>query len=125
MTVPNDRVYLIEHIYKENKHFKSLQHLVVRVKKITKDEYERFYCALYSNLDQTPKINRRLLHGNAKTLTVPYIRTPTAGLEREEELLHRNNTRPSMVCDKLIRGNDPYTSCSQSEEPRNLKKVQN
>ena len=126
MIFPNNKVYLIKRIYRENKNFKSLQYLVVRVKKITIDEYERFYCVVHCNLGpETKDQPLKLPHRNSKTLTAPYIRTSKAVLEREEELLHRDSTRPSIVYDKLIRENDTYTSYSQSEEPRNLMQVHN
>ena len=98
-------------IYREN--FKGLRYLEVRAKKITEDEYERFYCVVYSNLGpDTEYPPLKLPDGNSKTLTAPYIQASKAVLEREEELLHRDSTRPSMVCDELIRENDPYTSYS-------------
>ena len=43
----------------------------------------------------------------------------------EEKLLHRDSIRALMMYDEFIRENDPYSSYSQSEEPRNLKQVQN
>ena len=70
MTVPNDEVELIERFYRENKNFKGLRHLVVRVRKMTKDEYEIFYCVVYSNLEpDTEDQLLKLLHENSKTLT--------------------------------------------------------
>ena len=98
ITVPKDEVYLIERLYRENKNFKGLRHLMVWVEKIIEDKYGRFYCAVYSNLGpDTEDQPLKFPHENSKTLAAHYIRTSKAVLEREEELLHRESTRPSMV----------------------------
>ena len=66
---------------------------------------------MYNNLGpDTEDQPLKLPHENSKTLTAPYIRTSKAVLEKKEELLHRDSTRPSIVYDKLIRENNPYTS---------------
>ena len=76
MIAYNDEVYLMERIYRENKNLKGLQHLVVWFKKITKDEYERFHCVVYSNLRPDTKDQLfKLPHKTSKTLKAPDIRT--------------------------------------------------
>lgn len=46
LTLPKNKIYLINCIYRENKTFKGMQNLVVQGKKVTKDEHERFYCVV-------------------------------------------------------------------------------
>ena len=66
----------MERIYRENQIFKGFQHLLVWFKKITKGEYERFYCVVYSNLrPDTKGQSFKLPHTTSIALTALYIRT--------------------------------------------------
>ena len=83
---------------------------------------------MYSNLGRDTKDQSlKLPHWNWKFLTAPYTGTSKAVLEREreQELVHRDSTRPSIMYKKLFKENDPYRSHSQSEESRITKQVQN
>lgn len=124
VSVPTDEVYLLERTYRDNKNFKGLRHLVVRAKNTIK--HERFCCVIYSRSAETIEDDTVLLpHGNSKkNLSSSYIRTSKTILEKEDEMLEMEG-RPSMVYDQMVRNANPFTSCSQSQEPRNLKQVYN
>ena len=53
----------------------------------------------------------------------PYIRTSQYMLNAERQLLESN--KPHKVYEDLVTAVDPFTTSSQSEEPRNLKQIQN
>jgi len=120
---PENEVYIIERIYRDSKSFNGLKHMVVRVKRVDRNEYEKHCLVVYSMTKGNDGEEQLKPHGNAKKTNSAYIRTTRDTLEREEELLELS--RPSMVYYDLVRESDPYTSLSQSSEPRNLKQVQN
>ena len=64
-----------------------------------------------------------LPHGNSSKTEHPYIRTSQYMLNAERQLLESN--KPHKVYEDLVTAVDPFTTSSQSEEPRNLKQIQN
>lgn len=118
------KVYVIERYYRKNKSIKGLRHMVVRVKNVTKVEYEDFFCVIYSYDENSRQESFQIMpHGNSKSSNHPYIRTSQAVLEKESRLLE--GKKPSRVYDELVVETNPLISSSQSKEPRNLKQVQN
>lgn len=127
VNIPQNEVYLLERIYRDSKSFNGLKHIVARVKQVDKEDYEKYSLVIYSR-NFTPAEhdhNDILPHGNAKKTTLPYIRTSKTVLEKETELLQNLDSRPSMIYDDLVNTFDPFTTTSQSSEPRNLKQIQN
>ena len=96
--------------------------MVVKVKNVDKMYYEDFFCVVYSyNKSST---NYELLpHRNSTKTDHPYIRTSQAILNEEDQTL--TTSKPHKVYDEMVNSVNPLTSSSQSEEPRNLKQVQN
>jgi len=125
--IPQSEVYLLERIYRDSKSVNGLKHIVARVKRVDKEEYEKHCLVLYIRNIKTGENdnNEVLAHGNAKKTATPYIRTSTTILEKESELLENLDARPSMVYDELVNTFDPFTTSTQSLEPRNVKQVQN
>ena len=64
-----------------------------------------------------------LPHGNSSKTEHPYIRTFQYMLNAERQLLESN--KPHEVYEDLVAAADPFTRSSQSEEPQNLKQIQN
>ena len=64
-----------------------------------------------------------LPHGNSSKTEHPYIRISEYMLNAERQLLESN--KPHKVYEDLVAAADPFTTSSQSEEPRNLKQIQN
>ena len=64
-----------------------------------------------------------LPHGNSSKAEHPYIRTSHYVLNAERQLSESN--KPHKVYEDLVAAADPFTTSSQSEEPRNLKQIQN
>ena len=122
---PANEVYKVERIYRDSKSFNGLKHMVVRAKRVDKSEYEKHCVVVYSMTKASGEDEQLQPHGNAKKTNSAYIRTKKDTLNREEELLNQPLSRPSMVYYDLVTESDPYTSISQSSEPRNLKQVQN
>ena len=60
---------------------------------------------------------------NSSKMEHPYIRTCQYILNAERQLLESN--KPHKVYEDLVAAADPFTTSSQSEEPRNLKQIQN
>ena len=119
------KVYAIERYYRKNKSFPGLRHMVVKVKNVMSLHYEKYLCVVYSNSDER-KINSDfsiLPHGNSTKSQHPYIRTSKNTLERESELLGAN--QPFQTYENLVKETDPFTSTSQSNEPRNVKQIHN
>ena len=66
-------------------------------------------------------------HGNSKTVSDverPYIRTSKEVLHQQQEMALLGSTATEIYHVQL-RESNPFTSVSQSQEPRNLKQVQN
>ena len=125
--IPQCEVYLLERIYRDSKSFNGLKHVVARVKRLDEEVYEKHCLVLYiRNVKTGENANNQILaHGNAKKTANPYIRTSKTILEKESELLENLDSRPSMVYDELVNTFDPFTTTTQSSEPRNVKQVQN
>ena len=62
-------------------------------------------------------------HGNSSKTEHPDIRTFQYLLNAERQLLQSN--KPHKVYKDLVATADPFTTSSQSEEPRNLRQIQN
>ena len=60
---------------------------------------------------------------NSSKMEHPYIRTCQYMMNAERQLLESN--KPHKVYEDLVAAADPFTTSSQSEEPRNLKQIQN
>ena len=96
--------------------------MVLKVQNVDKMYYEDFFCVVYS-YNKTSADFELLPHGNSTKTGHPYIRTSQAILDEEDQML--TTTKPHKVYDEMVKSANPLTSSSQSEEPRNLKQVQN
>ena len=95
--ITEENIYVLERYYRQCKSFPGLKRMVVRIKKMSSQMYESHCCVIHSlqasNAEEEVVI---LSHGNStKLIDRPYIRTSSATLEREKELLVTN---PSMCC---------------------------
>ena len=116
------KVYTIESYYRRNKSFPGLRHMVVKVKNVDKMYYKYFFCVVYSYTKSSGDYELHP-HGNSTKTDHPYIRTSQAVLNEEDQMLA--TSKPYKVYDEVINSANPLTSSLQSEEPRNLKQVQN
>ena len=117
---------MIERYYRKNKSLPGLRHMVVKIKNATKLCYEKYFCIVYSICEETDtqmSYTKVLPHGNYSKTEHPYIRTSQYVLNAERQLLESN--KPHKVYEDLVAAADPFTTSSQSEEPRNLKQIQN
>ena len=101
---PNE-VYMIERYYCKNKSPTALRHMVVKIKNAIKLCYEKDFCIIYRICEEID------------TQTSKYL------LNAELQLLESN--KPHTVYEELVTAAHPFTTLSQSEEPRNLKQIQN
>ena len=62
-------------------------------------------------------------HGNSTKTGHPYIRTSLAILNEADQMV--TTSKSHRVYDEMVNSANPLISSSQSEEPRNLKQVQN
>ena len=112
----------IERYYRRKKSFSGLRHTVVKVKNVDKMYYEDFFCVVYS-YNKSSADYELLPHSNSTKTDHPYIRTSEAILNEEDQML--TASKPHEVYDEMVKSANPLTSSSQSEQPRNLKQVQN
>ena len=96
--------------------------MVVKVKNVDKMYYEDFFCVVYS-YNKSSTDYELLPHGNSTKTDHPYIRTSPAILNEEDQMLTTSNSHK--LYDEMVKSANLLTSSLQSEEPRNLKKVQN
>ena len=122
LLVEPSKVYTIERYYRRNKSFPGLRHMVVKVKNVDKMYYEDFFCVVYS-YNKSSADYELLPHGSSTNAGHPYIRTSQAILNEEDQML--TTSKPHKVYDEMVKSANPLKSSSQSEEPRNLKQVQN
>ena len=121
---PN-KVCMIERYYRKNKSLPGLRHMVVKIKNETKLCYEKYFCIVYSifeEINTQMSYTKLLPHRNSSKTEYPYIRTSQYMLNAEQ-LLQSN--KPHKVYEDLVAAADRFTTSSQSEEPRNLKQIQN
>ena len=126
VVVDLNEAYMIERCYHKNKSLPSLKHIAVKIKNTTKLCYENFFCIVYSmceEIDTQMSYTKVLPHGNPSKTKHPYISTSQYMLNAERQLLESN--KPHKVYEDLVAAADPFTTSSQSEEPRNLKQIQN
>ena len=122
---PNE-VYMIERYYRKNKSLPGLRHMMAKIKNATKLCYEKCFCIVYSiceEIDMQISYTKVLPHGNSSKTEHPYIRPSQYMLNAERELLESN--KQHKVYEDLVAAADPFTTSFQSEEPRNLKQIQN
>ena len=96
--------------------------MAVKVKNVDKIYYEDFFCVVY-NQNKSSADYGLLAHGNSTKTDHPYIRTSQAILNEEDQIL--TTSKPHKVYGEMVNLTNPLTSSSQSEEPINLKQVQN
>ena len=122
LLVEPSKVYTIERYYRRNKSFPGLRHMVVKVKNVDKMYCENVFCVVYS-YNKSSADYELLPHGSSTNAGHPYIRTSQAILNEEDQML--TTSKPHKVYDEMVKSANPLKSSSQSEEPRNLKQVQN
>ena len=123
LLVKPSKVYTIEKCYRRNKSFPGLRHIAAKVKNVDKMCYEDLLCVVYSNDKFSAGDYGLLPHDDSTKTDHPYLRTSQAILNEEDQMLTTN--KPHKVYDEMVNSANPLTSSSQSEEPRNLKQVQN
>ena len=96
--------------------------MVVKVKNVDKMYYEDFFCVVYS-YNKSSADYELLPHGNSIKTDHPYIRTSQTILNEEDQML--TTSKPHKVYNEMVNSTNPLTSSPQSEEPRNVKQVQN
>ena len=100
--------------------------MVIKIKNPTNSCYEKYFCIVYSiyeEIDQQISHTKVLPHGNSSKRKHSYTRASQYMLNAERQLLESN--KPHKVYEDLVAAADPFTTSSQSEEPRNLKQIQN
>ena len=111
---------------KNKKSFSVLRHMVIKIKNPTNSCYEKYFCIVYSiyeEIDQQISHTKVLPHGNSSKRKHSYTRASQYMLNAERQLLESN--KPHKVYEDLVAAADPFTTSSQSEEPQNLKEIQN
>ena len=95
--ITEENIYVLERYYRQCKSVPGLKRMVVRIKKMSSQMYESHCCVIYSLQASNPEEEVVILsHGNSTKLNDRlYIRTSSATLEREKELLVTN---PGMCC---------------------------
>ena len=99
--------------------------MILKIKNVTKLCYEKYFCIVYSicqQIDTQMQYIKVLPHGNSSKTKHPYLRTSQYMLNAERQLLEPN--KPRKVYEDFVAAADPFTTSSQSEEPRNLKQIQ-
>ena len=117
---------MIEIYYRINKILLDLRHMVVKIKNATNLCHEKYFCIAYSiceEIDTQMSYTKVLPHGNSSKTEHLYIRTSRYMLNAERQLLESNKLHK--VYEDLVAAADPFITSSQSEEPRNLKQIQN
>ena len=112
--------------YHKNKSLPGLRHMVVKIKNATSLCCEIYFYIVYSiceEIDTQMLYTKVLPHGNSLKTEHPYIRTSQYMLYAERQFLESN--KPHKVYKDLVATADPFTTSSQSEEPQNLKQIQN
>ena len=90
--ITEENIYVLERYYRQCKSVLGLKRMVLRIKKISSQMYESYCCVIYSLQASNPEEEVGILsHGNSTKLNDRlYIRTSSATLEREKELLVTN-----------------------------------
>ena len=96
--------------------------MVLKVKNVDKMCYEDFFCVVYSYVKSSADYEL-LPHDNSTKTDHPYIRTSQTILNEEDRMFITSKSH--RVYDEMVNSANPLISSSQSEEPRNLKQVQN
>ena len=94
--------------------------MVVKFKNVDKMYCENVFCVVYS-YNKSSADYELLPHGNSTKTDHPHIRTSQTILNEDDQMLQR----VSHTYDEMVNSANPLTSSLQSEEPRNLKQVQN
>ena len=126
VVVDLNEVYMIEKYYRKKRSLPGLRHMVVKTKNATKLCSEKCFCMVYSiceEIDTQISYTNLLPHGNCSKAKHHHIRTSQYMLNAERQLLESN--KPHKVYEDFVATADPFTTSSQSEEPRNLKQTQN
>ena len=100
--------------------------MVVKIKNATKLFHEKYFWIVYSireEIDTQVSYTKLRPHSNSSEKEHRYIRTSQYILNAERQSLESN--KPHKVYEDLVATADPFTTLSQSEEPRNLKQIQN
>ena len=119
-------VYTIERNYRQSKSIKRMKRMIVRFKHNCSNSYIPYIGVIYSNKLLDSDDVEIFAHGNPKSADAsPYTRKSQKTLEREKTLLTEGHSVEETY-DLLIKESvGPYTSSSQSTEPRNKRQLYN
>jgi len=129
--VDSKTVFEIERYYRWNKSIPQLKRSIYRIRNILATEYHPYTCVVYSlhgNQEENVQEIEILPHGNSKHQADsrrPYFRTEASVLEQEDTLLSSKRSPQEVYEIVLKEAGGPLQSSSISQEPRNLKQIQN